>query len=928
MKSMRTAVRNFHFFEKGLVSSSPIHGARLIVFVDEIDIVQSLPFPTDELFAAIRELYNRRATEPQLANLNFCLLGVAAPSDLVSDPRITPFNIGVRIELDDFTEAEAAALGDGLGESGAREEHLRRVLHWTGGHPYLTQRLCQEVVAQRNGAGVDDICGEIFLSQRAREHENNLLFVRERILQSHADLAALLGLYSRVLRRRRVPADDNNPLVGELRLAGICRAESGALRVRNRVYRRVFDPAWIRDSMPGAERRRQRAAYLRGFALASGLAAVVLAVIGWLALTVVRQRDENRRQLYISDVRLAQQAWAQPDTHAALDFLVRHIPASGARDLRGFEWYNLWNLCHAVMPLANINVTTYIARPSPDGRRVYVGTTQKELEEYDAGTGRRVRTIARVKLPINQMDVAPDGQWLATADVEGNVKIWNLAAEPGVPPRSLPLSAGRQGNVGVSLQFSSDGRRLISAFNERVVIWKAPDWKVAAVHPAPGPDYLRFAIFSPDLRYVAFADRTTLEVWTADFSRKTASFPVNQPSRGAFCPDGTCLAVGDYAAIRIFDLLTGRETSLLGQRGFTRDIAISPDGKRLISSGADTTVRVWDIASGRQLLVFQPHPRGALLGLSRDWKLLVTFSEIGEGVSTWRFPEPPAPMAAADEVYALAFSPDSTRLATGGNAGNLLLWDAAARTRIALFHVGERIEHVEFIDADDILVNTLHRVAVWSVSSGREKEVLAASAGPLVSGLAPDGHTLAIADGAAGDVKMFDWPSRRAIAHYSLRAPPIVLGFSPDSRTLAVAGAGFVNVWSGGAAVVRLSEPGAIPTTVRDVAFSPRGDRLFAGTDSTNVYVWDWRSGRLESALSRQRGTVKTVKFSPDGSRLVTTSDDGTIELYNAATLQPIVTYEESDQSMEVAAFSPNGRYLAASGDDRIIRLYDGSRAP
>src|ERR1043166_7168653 len=56
---------------------------QVIIFIDEIDAVLNLPFSTDEFFAAIRELYNRRAQEPELSRLSFCLMGVAMPSDLI-----------------------------------------------------------------------------------------------------------------------------------------------------------------------------------------------------------------------------------------------------------------------------------------------------------------------------------------------------------------------------------------------------------------------------------------------------------------------------------------------------------------------------------------------------------------------------------------------------------------------------------------------------------------------------------------------------------------------------------------------------------------------------------------------------------------------------------------------------------------------------
>ena len=148
----------------------PYYVGQVVIFVDEIDAVRSLPFSTDEFFAGIREFYNRRTEDEVLGRLVFCLLGVASPSDLIRNTLMTPFNIGRRIELHDFTEAEAAPLAGGL----RREEKvgamlLKRILHWTGGHPYLTQRLCQAVAddaSVNESEGVDRLCEELFLTRR------------------------------------------------------------------------------------------------------------------------------------------------------------------------------------------------------------------------------------------------------------------------------------------------------------------------------------------------------------------------------------------------------------------------------------------------------------------------------------------------------------------------------------------------------------------------------------------------------------------------------------------------------------------------------------------------------------------------------------------------------------------------------------------
>src|SRR5262249_35268922 len=155
---------------------------------------------------------------------------------------------------------------------------------------YLTQRLCQAVAEDasvRDAAGVDRQCEELFLSASAREKDDNLLFVRQWLLNSDEDQASLLDLYGKVRSGQPVSPDDRNPLLDILRLSGITRLDvrplpssplhlftSSAARlvVRNRIYARVFDRVWVRQHMPDAEVQRQNAAYRRGVLRAAGLA--------------------------------------------------------------------------------------------------------------------------------------------------------------------------------------------------------------------------------------------------------------------------------------------------------------------------------------------------------------------------------------------------------------------------------------------------------------------------------------------------------------------------------------------------------------------------------------------------------------------------------------------------------------------------------
>jgi hypothetical protein len=273
--------------------------SNVVIFVDEIDIVRSLPFSTDEFFAAIREFYNRRSRDASFNRLAFGLLGVATPTDLIRDTRMTPFNIGRRVELNDFTAVEATPLARGLtGEESVARELLSRILHWTGGHPYLTQRLCRALAEGLCAAApetpgevpvppmlpsartVDFLAENLFLSRQARDRDDNLIFVRERLLRSEVDVAGLLYLYRRIHNGQVIPDDETNPLVSILRLSGITRGVNGYLQVRNRIYWRVFDGSWIQTNMPQAEVRRQRRAGRRGMLI--GFASAVVLIVAYL----------------------------------------------------------------------------------------------------------------------------------------------------------------------------------------------------------------------------------------------------------------------------------------------------------------------------------------------------------------------------------------------------------------------------------------------------------------------------------------------------------------------------------------------------------------------------------------------------------------------------------------------------------------------
>ena len=225
----------------------------VVVFLDEIDSTLKLGY-TDDLFTALRGLYNLRAELPTFERLTFCLLGVASPNELIKDRRTTPYNVGQTVELTDFCDRDdLTALCRALGvdwETGRRL--VDRVLYWTDGHPYLTLSLCyrlRQMKAETN-AEVDRLVGESFqcMDRVANDvHFQAIIrFLETRLTDGHDSFR----LYRSVLNGKR-ERDRTRSAHVELKLSGLVKRDAeGYLIVRNRIYRRLFDRQWVERSAP------------------------------------------------------------------------------------------------------------------------------------------------------------------------------------------------------------------------------------------------------------------------------------------------------------------------------------------------------------------------------------------------------------------------------------------------------------------------------------------------------------------------------------------------------------------------------------------------------------------------------------------------------------------------------------------------------
>lgn len=293
--------RFFQALEAGIAEQD----AKVVVFVDEIDYVRSLPFSTDEFFAGIRESFNRRAAGGSVS-VTFCLLGVTTPSELIRDVQITPFNVGSRIELTDFTLEELEPYSRALSE-GDRDGRalVRRIHHWTGGHPYLTQKLAAAVFAEpsvRSGSGVDRLVENLFFSVKARTEEPNLSDVSRRVLEAPVEgvdgeeaKVRVLDLYHQIREGKRIRDDETDPVVTVLKLSGLTRILEGYLVVRNRIYFRAFDRAWVESNLPDAEIRRQRRAARAAATRVGTLSGAITLAIAALAIFAFSKAAEANR---------------------------------------------------------------------------------------------------------------------------------------------------------------------------------------------------------------------------------------------------------------------------------------------------------------------------------------------------------------------------------------------------------------------------------------------------------------------------------------------------------------------------------------------------------------------------------------------------------------------------------------------------------
>jgi len=576
---------------------------------------------------------------------------------------------------------------------------------------------------------------------------------------------------------------------------------------------------------------------------------------------------------------------------------------------------------------------------SPDGKYLLSGTESGEIFLWDVATGEILHRLEGHTGPVGGIAFSPDGRFALTSGQDENAYYWDLETREVVHHFTEP---GIQFNVPAispdgRIAALSSGRYLdFIPFQEdnNIRLWDLETGEV--IHQIPFSDGVTMVDFSPDgsmLVASTVADGiVVLDVATGEVLYRFLEEMMNM-TVAAFIQEGrSLLAAGGGSQNHLvqIDLATGDAiTYESSHNDLPFSIAISPDGKRALTTSDDDT-REWELESREQIqalglpgtsMTYNSDGRAAFVG-SRDSMVHLIALESGAFAEGARIP------LQSGGVRSTAYSPDGDSVLYSVPRGEMVyLFDLESGQLSQQFnHTPYSPFAVAFSPDGQFVLSTYYddgSLSYWDVHTGEEILRMGAE-GTVHNRLAdavafhPSGQfALSGAQSDNNQVVYWDlttgepvWTSNR---EEFVVAAVYGLDISPDGKT-GLTRDNYLTLWNldNGEELLRLSPEGV--EWGWDVAFLD--DQTAIVSEGSRMILWDLNNGTAIRDYLGHSGQIKGLALSPDGRLGVSASRDSTLILWDISTGEPLRRYYGHHDDVNTVAFSPDGQ-----------EIFSGSRA-
>ena len=400
----------------------------------------------------------------------------------------------------------------------------------------------------------------------------------------------------------------------------------------------------------------------------------------------------------------------------------------------------------------------------------------------------------------------------------------------------------------------------------------------------------------------------------------------------SFSPDRKTLASGSSdSTIKLWDVDTGKEiTTLNGHKDAIISVRFSPDGKILASGGFDKTIKLWDVDTGKEITTLNGHSDTIWsVSFSYDGKTLASGSW-DKTIKLWDVKTRKLKNTLkghSDRVNSVSFSPDGKTLASGSADKTIKLWNVDTGKKITTLNGHNNdILSVSFSPNGKTLASGGgdKTIKLWDVNTGKEIKTLNGHNNDIWSvSFSPDGKTLA-SGSWDNTMKLWNVDTGEETINFNEHKNSILsVSFSPDGKTLASGSAdNTIKLWN-----VSLGEEKILnghSSSIFSVSFSTdrKTKTIASGGFDNTIKLWNVDTGKAKT-LKGHKKPIQSVSFSYDGKILASGSVDKKIKLWDIKTGKEITTLNGHSDTIWSVSFSPDGKILASASADKTIKLWD-----